>query len=210
MSAVLGLVLTVGRSQLSGLEFAGEPLFVHACRVLAGISDMRTVLVTDRSREEAKAAWLGDLPGVEISELEDVEFYLRTLVGDGVVLLHDPLCPLTPASWVRSLLDQAAESGAVLVAVRPVVDTLKTSRDCIITGTIDRAGLQILSSPMVFPAAALIAEPELIPLLADPVGLVERLRVRYDVKLVDAPSTAQRVEDPAGLELLAAVASAQG
>jgi 2-C-methyl-D-erythritol 4-phosphate cytidylyltransferase len=85
-----------------------------------------------------------------------------------------------------------------------VVDTLKSTQGGIVTGTVDRTELQVLSSPIVAPVAALVDDPEVIPLLADPVALVERLRARYDVELVEAPSAAQRVDDPAGVELLAA------
>jgi 2-C-methyl-D-erythritol 4-phosphate cytidylyltransferase len=198
MTAVLGVVPTVGRSQFCGLKLAGEPLFVHACRTLAGIPGVRTSLVAS----DGAAPRLTGLSDVEVVGLGDVERRLR-FVGDGIVVVHDPLCPLTPAGWVRSMLERA-ESGGVLVAVRPVVDTLKSTRDEIVTGTVDRTELQVLSSPIVAPVAMLVDDPEVIPLLADPVALVERLRARYDVELVEAPSAAQRVDDPAGVELLAA------
>jgi 2-C-methyl-D-erythritol 4-phosphate cytidylyltransferase len=212
LNTAVGVVPTVGRSSLSGLDLAGDPLFVHAARTLAGIPGVPTLLVADdRGLDAASTALaLADIGGVEVVGSLGVEVHLRALAGDGVVLVHDPLCPLTPANWIRSLLDQA-RPGLVLAAVQQVVDTLKTTRGGVVTGTLDRTGLHILSSPIMVPAGALIDDPQLITLLADPVALVELLYTRYDVELVEAPSMARRVHDQAEVELLAAgLASPRG
>jgi 2-C-methyl-D-erythritol 4-phosphate cytidylyltransferase len=204
VTSAVGVVPTVGRALLSGLNLCGEPLFVHAARRLAGIPEMRTFLVADDSARDAASAALAraQVAAVEVVGLLGIQLHLRALAGDGVVVVHDPLCPLTPAAWVSSLLDRS-RPGLVVAAVQPVVDTLKTTRAGVVTGTLDRAGLHILSSPTMVPAGAMIDEPGLIELLADPVALVELLLVRYDVELVEAPSMARRVHDQAGVELLA-------
>ena len=203
MFAVLGVVPTMGREQLSGLNLIGEPLFVHAARTLVDLPCTRTLLVAEGGRRATVAAALANahLPEVEVVDNSGVETHARALDRDAVVVVHDPLCPLTPRAWVRDLLDRARE-GAVMVAVLPVVDTLKTTREGIVTGTVDRTGLHVVSSPIVFPARALV---DAISALGDPAALVDRLRSRHDIELVAAPGLARRVDDQSGIELLAAV-----
>jgi len=209
MYAVLGVVPTVGRERVSGLNLAGEPLFVRAARTLVHLPCTRTLLVADRGRGATATAALvhAHLPDVEVVDKSGVQTHARALGDDTVVVVHDPLCPLTPLAWVRDLLDRGRE-GAVMVAVLPVVDTLKTTREGVVTGTVDRPGLHVVSSPIVFPAQALV---DAIPALGDPAALVDRLRSRHDIELVAAPGLARRVDDQSGIELLAAVgASSHG
>ena len=42
-----------------------------------------------------------------------------------MLVVHDPLCPLTPAAFIEEAMAECAESGAVVVGVRPVTDTVK-------------------------------------------------------------------------------------
>ena len=206
MPAVLGVVPMVGRERLSGLLLAGEPLFVHAARTLASLPCMHTLLIAEDGWRDAASASLAlaRLPDVEVVGSSGVENYARALGGDDVVVVHDPLCPLTPLAWVRSLVDRAG-SGEILVAVLPVVDTLKTTREGVVTGTVDRTGLHVVSSPTVFPARLLIEEPELTGFLGAPAALVNRLRAQHDVDLVPAPGVTRRADDSSAVEVLAAV-----
>jgi 2-C-methyl-D-erythritol 4-phosphate cytidylyltransferase len=203
MSTALGVVPTMGRQRLSGLHIAGEPLFVHAARTLANLPCTRTLLVAQEGTHDAVARALtqAQLPDVEVVEDSGIEHHVRALGSNGVAVVHDPLCPLTSVAWVRELVDRTLP-GVVLVAVLPVVDTLKTTKDRVVTGTVDRAGLHVASSPIVLAAHALV---EAIPFLADPATLVARLRSRHDIELVAAPGLTRRVDDPSGIELLAAL-----
>jgi 2-C-methyl-D-erythritol 4-phosphate cytidylyltransferase len=203
LSTALGVVPTVGRERLSRLHIAGEPLFVHAARTLARLPCIRTLLVAQEGTHDAVARALtqAQLPDVEVVEDSGIEPHVRALSSVDVAVVHDPLCPLTSVAWVRELVDRAVP-GVVLVAVLPVVDTLKATKDGVVTGTVDRAGLQVASSPIVLAAHALV---EAIPFLADPVTLVTRLRSRHDIELVAAPDQTRRVEDPSGVQLLAAL-----
>jgi 2-C-methyl-D-erythritol 4-phosphate cytidylyltransferase len=202
MYAVLGVVPTLGRERLSGLNLAGEPLFVRAARRLVDLPCTHTLLVAESGRRAAALdALVRELPQVEVVDISGVQTHARALGDDAVVVVHDPLCPLTPVAWIRDLVDRAL-AGGVVVAVRPVVDTLKTTRAGVVTGTVDRSGLHVVSSPIVFPGRALV---DAIPTLADPVALVARLRSRHDLELVESPSLGQRVDDASGIELLAAL-----
>ena len=68
-------------------------------------------------------------------------------------VLHDPLCPMTPASFIAACVARAVETGTVVVGVRPVTDTVKSVRDGAVGATVDRDGLRAVASPIVLPAA---------------------------------------------------------
>jgi len=123
------------------------------------------------------------------------------------VVLHDPLCPLTPAAFIRDAIDAAAD-GAAAVGVRPVTDTIKTVSGDLVGETVDRDSLWTVTSPVVLPAAvvsALAVEPD----LTDFAALVSSLREEFEVVFVEAPSLGRRIEDGSALLLLEAFAEVQ-
>jgi len=123
------------------------------------------------------------------------------------VVLHDPLCPLTPAAFISDAID-AAGDGAVAVGVRPVTDTVKTVTGALVGETVDRDSLWTVTSPVVLPAAvasALADEPD----LTDFAALVTSLREEFEVVFVEGPSLGRRIEDGSALLLLEAFAEVQ-
>jgi 2-C-methyl-D-erythritol 4-phosphate cytidylyltransferase len=86
----------------------------------------------------------------------------------GLVVVHDPLYPLAPASLVRSVVAglglDGADGGsglAAVVPVRPVTDSLKrVDEDDVVTSTVDREGFRIVYSPQAFRTSALLAALE--------------------------------------------------
>ncbi|WP_238694411.1 2-C-methyl-D-erythritol 4-phosphate cytidylyltransferase [Nocardioides daphniae] len=54
------------------------------------------------------------------------------------VVLHDPLCPMTPADFIAACVLRAVTEDVVVVAVRPVTDTVKTVDDGAVGETVDR------------------------------------------------------------------------
>ena len=120
------------------------------------------------------------------------------------VVLHDPLCPLTPAAFISDAIDAAAY-GAVAVGVRPVTDTIKTVAGALVGETVDRDSLWTVTSPVVLPSAvvsALTNEPD----LTDFAALVTSLRERWEVVFVEAPSLGRRLGDETDVLLLEAFA----
>lgn len=124
-------------------------------------------------------------------------------------VIHDSLSPLTPPGFLAACVRQAEEQQAVVIAVRPVTDTVKQVDDGRIGGTVDRDGLAALASPVVVPGSqrALLAglhsdvSPRTLP------ELVAALRRRAQdddvpVLLVQAPVTARRVISRDDLRLL--------
>jgi 2-C-methyl-D-erythritol 4-phosphate cytidylyltransferase len=117
------------------------------------------------------------------------------------LVLHDPLCPLTPPELIATCV--AACSDAVVVAVRPVTDTVKTVTDGYVGSTVDRDGLVQVVSPVVLPPEVVATLPGLPGAdLADLADLVARLARRHPVVTIEAPPSARRVTGPDDLRLL--------
>lgn len=128
-------------------------------------------------------------------------------------VLHDALCPMTPASFLAACVRAAVERDAVVVGVRPVTDTVKAADDGVLGETLDRDALLAVASPVVLPAsvvAAWAAEPgESSP---DAPGgsdglarWVADLAARYPVVTVEAPPEARRVTTLDEVRLLEAL-----
>ena len=147
----------------------------------------------------AVASWALEDAGVEL--LDFTADWTDVQARDAMLVLHDPLCPGTPADFLSLAVD-AATGGAVVVGVRPVTDTVKTVDDAGFLGdTVDREGLVAVASPVVLPAAVVASLSEQ-PALDDFAGLVAWLRERHVVTLIDAPPRARRVADESDVRLV--------
>ncbi len=149
----------------------------------------------------AVAAWAAGEAGVELLDFDAT--WAQVQETGRPLVLHDPLCPMTPPGFLTECARTAVARDQVVVAVRPVTDTVKQVDDGRLGQTVDRDGLVTVCSPVVLPpsvVAALAGRPG-----TDFVELVTSLRSSYDVLLVDAPPTARRVasdEDIRALEAL--------
>ncbi len=123
--------------------------------------------------------------------------------ADEPFVLHDALCPMTPASFIAECVAAAVEGDTVVVGVRPVTDTVKRVEDGFVGGTVDRAGLVSVASPVVLPASV-VAALDALPSL-DFTELVTALRARFPVELREAPPEARRVATDEDIRLLEAL-----
>ena len=146
----------------------------------------------------AAAAWSLGEAGVTLVD-DSVTWEALAETGEALVL-HDSLCPLTPPGFIAACVAQSAESGAVVVGVHPVTDTVKQVADGRVGATVDRDGLQLVCSPLVLPGTV-VAALDGLP-TTDLTDLVVALRASYDVVTVDAPPTAKRVSGPDDVRLL--------
>jgi 2-C-methyl-D-erythritol 4-phosphate cytidylyltransferase len=178
---VLGWVPTTGRGSLPFALLHGEPLVVVASAAL-----------------ESAGAELVDFT-TELAELADLEV-------PPVLVLHDPLCPLTPPAFLREAIALAAAEQVVVVGAHPVSDTIKRTESGVVGETVDREQLWALASPIVLPAPVL-ASLGGWPDADDVTALVEQLREQDEVRFLEAPALARRVEDESSLELLEALAA---
>jgi 2-C-methyl-D-erythritol 4-phosphate cytidylyltransferase len=124
------------------------------------------------------------------------------------LVLHDPLCPLTSVDFISQAIAASAESGAIVVGVRPVTDTIKEYDGDLVGATIDRTSLVAVASPIVLPASV-VAELDLLA-VGDFAALVDTLRNRWPVRFIDAPPLARRVADEDDLSVLEALSAAGG
>lgn len=119
------------------------------------------------------------------------------------VVLHDPLCPMTPPDFIAACVAQSTEQDRVVVGVRPVTDTVKVLAEGHVGGTVDRESLVGVCSPIVLPPEV-VAGFERLP-TTDFVALTGLLRQAHDVALVGAPPEARRVASAEDLRVLAAL-----
>jgi 2-C-methyl-D-erythritol 4-phosphate cytidylyltransferase len=74
--------------------------------------------------------------------------------GDAeLVVVHDPLHPLSPAGLVRDVVRDllGPDGGVASVPARPVTDTLKwVDADEVVRGTADREGYRMIYSPQAY------------------------------------------------------------
>jgi 2-C-methyl-D-erythritol 4-phosphate cytidylyltransferase len=118
-------------------------------------------------------------------------------------VVHDSLCPMTPAAFIAECVAIAVETDTVVVGVRPVTDTVKRLEDGQIGATVDRSELLAVASPIVLPAGV-VAALDGLPSLDFP-ELVTALRARYPVEFRQAPLSAVRVRDADDIRLLEAL-----
>ncbi len=150
----------------------------------------------------AVASWALTEAGVDL--LDFTASWQDLLAREAALIVHDPLCPGTPVTFLAEALALAAAGTAVVVGCRPVTDTVvEVDASGVLHGTVDRAGLVAVASPVVVPHAVLAALPDW-PRTDDLAELVATLAGRHEVRLLDAPAAARRVADESDLRLLEA------
>jgi len=122
-----------------------------------------------------------------------------------MLVIHDPLCQLTPASFIEEAIEECARTGSVVVGVRPVTDTVKEYDGEQVGATHDREELMSVTSPVVLPATVVAALDELAT--DDLPDWVEQLAKRFPVRYLPAPPLGERIVDQDGLEVLGALSS---
>jgi 2-C-methyl-D-erythritol 4-phosphate cytidylyltransferase len=153
-------------------ELRSRPLLAWAVRTLTSSGVVPFTLVTvPRALEEAVADVLRRerASGVELLPVPSsgaglgVRAALERAQGpapdaDDVVVVHDPLHPLSSPALVRSVVDALAATPrcAGTAPARPVTDTLKwVDEDEVVRATADREGYRVIYSPQAYRRAAL-------------------------------------------------------
>ena len=199
-------VLVLGdRGTLPFEKLHGEPLYLHGLRALVEAFPAEATVTVDedrltRVRAEVDAVGVGARVVTGRTWWEEL---LRRPPHD--LLVHDALCPLTTAQFLRDVAERTSERPECsFMSYRPVTDTTKTVVDGQISGTIDRQGLAALMSPAVVPASVLAhaVSAGRMPPLSDFAELATWLRGLGDLELVRAPSMARRVDDASAVNLL--------
>lgn len=155
----------------------------------------------------ACAAWALGEAGVQ---LVDASVTWEQLVEAGEdLVLHDSLCPMTPPAFIASCLEQARATGAPVVGVRPVTDTVKVVRDHLVGETLDRDGLLAIASPLVIPAAVLAAMPHR-PSVDLARAVADLAAAGHPAGTLVAPPEGRRVSSPEDVRVLDALTTRAG
>ena len=149
----------------------------------------------------AAASWALTDAGAELYDFDTGWEEIRS--SGRMLVIHDPLCPLTPSGFLDQAIEQSRESSAVVVGVRPVTDTVKETDGEDVGETVDREDLMSVVSPVVLPAPVVEALDDLDA--SDLPALVESLCERFPVRYLEAPALARRVRDEEDLEVLGAL-----
>lgn len=205
VAAVLALS---GRGSLPFESLHRLPLYLHALRSLTASGASEVLVAVDEDQRERVAGEVRRA-GVPAEVLGGHGWWRRVgTTATAGLLVHDALCPLASADFLRGVRrDAAGRPNTSLLAFRPVTDTVKTVLDGRIQGTIDREGLAALVSPVVVAPtllAAAVASDDRPP-IDDFTRLATWLRERGEVGLVRAPSLARRVDDASAVNLLECV-----
>lgn len=152
----------------------------------------------------AAASWAVGEAG---AQLYDATVTFEEVRGSGRdLLVHDPLCPLTPAEFLAEAARLAAETGQVVVGFRPVTDTVKVREGEHLGATLDRSALRLVASPVAIPAAVLAGLEELDA--SDLADLVALLAAAHPVLWLEAPALAGRIRGVEDLRVLEALSRA--
>ena len=154
----------------------------------------------------AAASWALSTAGVELFDYS-VPF-AAVQDAESALVLHDPLCPLTPTGFIEEAVEDCERTGAVVVGVRPVTDTVKEYDGSRLGATLDRDGLVCVTSPVVLPATVVAALDGLDT--DDFAALVAELSQRFPVRHLPAPALGRRIVGEADLEILVALSRASG
>lgn len=149
----------------------------------------------------AAASWALTTAGVELFDYS-VSF-AAVQEAERALVVHDPLCPLTPAGFLEEAVEECERTGAVVVGVRPVTDTVKEYDGTTLGATLDRDDLVCVTSPVVLPAAVVAALDSLDT--DDLAALVAELSARFPVRHLLAPPLGRRIVAEPDLEVLVAL-----
>ena len=204
LAGTVGLVPLVGREPVVYATFRERPLFLSAVHAMSAAGVGHVLVLAGPEQRASAAEALRGSPAAELVECPAGESQVRESVsaGDSVVV-HEPLCPLVPASVLRHAV-ASREAGTASVAVLDVVDTVKATRDGVVRSTLDRSALRIVASPVVLSGAHLQDLPDLTAALSRPASLVAALAGRCPVRITAASPLSVRVEDASSLGVLAA------
>lgn len=149
----------------------------------------------------ACAAWaLGD---AGITPIDHGTSWAALIESGEPLVLHDALCAMTPAAFLADCVRMSEERSAVVVAVRPVTDTVKQVEEGYVGATIDRDGLVVVTSPIVLPAEV-VASLDGLPSY-DFATLAGELAARFPVVTLEAPPEGRRVGSLDDVRLLEAL-----
>lgn len=149
----------------------------------------------------AAASWAVGEAGVQLFDATVTFDQVRA--SGRPLLVHDPLCPLTPPDFLAEAVQLCVAEDRVVVGFRPVTDTVKHREGDLLGATVDRSGLRSITSPVVLPARVLAVQESLDA--ANLPALVADLAAHQELVWVEAPPAARRIGSAADIVVLEAL-----
>jgi 2-C-methyl-D-erythritol 4-phosphate cytidylyltransferase len=152
-----GKRMGAGKNKLL-LELNSIPVFIHSLKVFEEDELCDGIILAIHPQDEAEFNSLLKKYGVKkVLELvpggkerqDSIYNALKTVKGDGIILVHDAARPFIRKEHIHGLLDTAQETGAAIIGV-PAKDTMKTVRDDVVMATVERSSLWAVQTPQAF------------------------------------------------------------
>ncbi len=150
------------------VEIRGVPVLAHTLIAINKCAECKKVAIVVAPDETDYAAGLLLKHGGHFSRLDcfivaggaerqhSVYNALREKPSDcGMVAVHDGARPFADTGLFERVLAVARDKGAAIAAVTPK-DTIKSTRDCLVDGTLDRGRLLLVQTPQIFDAEVLL------------------------------------------------------
>jgi 2-C-methyl-D-erythritol 4-phosphate cytidylyltransferase len=205
-----------GTSRKQFMLLDGSPILIHTVRKFAACGRVSEIVVAVRAED---LEWVGEMLAREVpggraraveggnSRQQSVENALRAVNPEtDLVAVHDAVRPFIDPDTIEKVLDEAAETGAAIVAV-PAVDTVKQvtrgTAHVKVRSTLPREKLVMAQTPQVFRyellARAFQSAREDGFIATDESSLVERLDV--EVSVVAGSDRNIKITKPSDMEL---------
>ncbi|HHY20745.1 MAG TPA: 2-C-methyl-D-erythritol 4-phosphate cytidylyltransferase [Bacilli bacterium] len=139
------------------IQLAGRPVIVHTLQVFEkDDACLDIILVVNEDEQREMCSLVEEYKFTKVKQIviggserqHSVRNGLEVVTHD-VVLIHDGARPFIEQKLIHSLVKEAKESGAAIVAV-PVKDTIKKVTGNVVEGTTNRSSLWAVQTPQAF------------------------------------------------------------
>lgn len=152
-----GKRMGAGKNKLL-LQLEGIPLLIYTLKVFENDNSCTGVILAVNEQEEKEVNKL--LRKYNIKKVirlvtggqerqYSVYHGVQALDGNGIVLVHDAARPFIDQKRIQSLVEEAEQHGAAVLAV-PVKDTIKKVIDNKVIETVERSSLWSIQTPQAF------------------------------------------------------------
>nr|WP_263323906.1 2-C-methyl-D-erythritol 4-phosphate cytidylyltransferase [Neobacillus sp. Marseille-Q6967] len=189
-----GKRMGAGKNKLL-LELNGIPVFIHTIKVFEEDDLCKGIILSIHPQDEVEFRFL--LKKYKVKKVLDLvlggkerqdSIYnaLKTVKGDGIILVHDAARPFILKEHIHRLVATAQETGAAIIGV-PAKDTMKKVSNLVVEETVERSSLWAVQTPQAFRISLLLqaydqAEKDQY-VGTDDSSLVER--ISYPVSVVE-------------------------
>jgi 2-C-methyl-D-erythritol 4-phosphate cytidylyltransferase len=156
-AAGLGKRMGAGKNKLL-LELNGIPVLIHTLRVFEGDKACSGIIIAIHPQDETDFKALLNkyhvkkvislVPGGKERQ-HSIHHALKTVKGDGIILVHDAARPFIQKELIQRLTETARETGAAIIGV-PTKDTIKKVQDGMVVETVERSSLWAVQTPQAF------------------------------------------------------------